>query len=258
MDITDPESITKALGEIKPWAVINTAGYVKADQAENEPDRCYLENHFGAVQLASTCRDFGFGYLTFSSDLVFNGQKGSPYLESDPVNPVSVYGASKAMAEKDVLALLPSALVIRTSAFFGPWDEYNFATIALRKLSAGESFEAAAHVRISPTYVVDLVHSCLDLLLDGAQGIWHLANRGNVSWAEFARIVALKAELPSEQIERWYNRQQQNHPQNPIHNTVLESSKAWLMPPLEYAIDRYLREADLLRKLSEVKETQVV
>ncbi len=258
MDITDPQSITKALEKIKPWAVINTAGYVKVDQAEDEPDRCSLDNHFGAVQLAKACRDHGLGYLTFSSDLVFNGQKGSPYLESDPVNPVNVYGASKAMAEKDVLALLPSALVIRTSAFFGPWDEYNFATIALRKLAAGEPFEAAAHVRVSPTYVVDLVNACLDLLLDGAEGIWHSANPGNVSWAEFARLVALKAGLPETQVEGWYKGQMKNQARLPVRNTVLASEKAWLLPPLEHAIERYIRDAVMLQNLSEVKEFQVV
>jgi dTDP-4-dehydrorhamnose reductase len=166
-----------------------------------------------------------------------------------PGDPGGVYGASKAAAEKDVLALLPSALIIRTSAFFGPWDEYNFATIFLRRFAASEPFDVAAHLRVSPTYVVDLVHASLDLLLDGAAGIWHLANRGDVSWADFARLVALKAGLPEDQVQRWYDRQVQNSAGLPVQSTVLSSQKAWLMPPLEHAVDRYLRDSTVLQKL---------
>jgi dTDP-4-dehydrorhamnose reductase len=249
MDITDPAQIRQVLQEIKPWAVINTAGYVKAAEAEREAERCYRENHRGAVQLATACRDAGIGYLTFSSDLVFNGTKGAPYVESDPVDPGGVYGASKAAAEKDVLALLPSALIIRTSAFFGPWDDYNFATVFLRRFAAADPFDVAAHLRVSPTYVVDLVHASLDLLLDGAAGIWHLANRGDVSWADFARLVARKAGLPEDQVQRWYDSQLQKGDGLPVQSTVLGSERAWLLPPLEHAVDRYLRDSTVLQKL---------
>jgi dTDP-4-dehydrorhamnose reductase len=248
MDITDLGQIRQVLDQIKPWAVINTAGYVKAAEAEREAERCYRENHYGAVQLATACRDTGIKYLTFSSDLVFDGTKGEPYVESDPVRPNGVYGASKAAAEKDVLALLPSALLIRTSAFFGPWDEYNFATIFLRRFAAGDPFDVAAHLRVSPTYVVDLVHASLDLLLDGAGGAWHLANRGDVSWADFARLVASKAGLPEDQVQRWYDRQLQQSAGLPVQSTVLGSQRAWLMPSLEHAVDRYLRDCTVLQK----------
>jgi len=254
MDVTDPAQIRQVLDQIKPWAVINTAGYVKAAEAEREPERCYRENHHGAVQLATACRDAGIKYLTFSSDLVFDGTKGEPYVESDPVAPGGVYGASKAAAEKDVLDLLPSALVIRTSAFFGPWDEHNFATIFLRRFAVADPFDVAAHLRVSPTYVVDLVHASLDLLLDGAGGTWHLANRGDVSWAEFARLVALGARLPEDQVQRWYDRQVQNSTGLPVQSTVLSSERAWLMPPLEHAVDRYLRDSTVLRNLLQEAE----
>jgi dTDP-4-dehydrorhamnose reductase len=258
LDITNPDHIAEVFKEVNPWAVINTAGYVKVDLAETEAPRCFKENHFGAVQLAQACLDTGIGYLTFSSDLVFNGHKGNSYLESDKPEPVGVYGSSKAAAEKDVLALLPSALVIRTSAFFSPWDEYNFVIIALRKLMAGEAFEAPAHIRVSPTYVPDLVNACLDLLLDGAQGIWHLANPGDVSWAEFARLAALKAGLPEKQVETWYKRQRKNSSPMPGQNTALASEKGWLLPPLEHALERYVRDAAILHNISKIKEVELV
>jgi hypothetical protein len=82
---------------------------------------------------------------------------------------------------------LASALVVRTSAFFGPWDDYNFLTIALRELGAGRPFLALEDAVVTPTYVPELVHASLDLLTDGAEGVWHLANGGALSWYELAR-----------------------------------------------------------------------
>ena len=93
-------------------------------------------------------------------------------------------------AEQRVLAAHPEALVVRTSAFFGPWDEHNFVTVALRRLVRGLSFVAATDQVISPTYVPDLVHTCLDLLLDRERGLWHVANPGALSWLELAQQAA--------------------------------------------------------------------
>lgn len=81
--------------------------------------------------------------LMFSSDLVFDGTCQTPYVESNAVSPLNVYGRSKVQAEVKVLSALPAALVVRTSAFFSPCDEYNFITVALRCLAAGKRFVAA-------------------------------------------------------------------------------------------------------------------
>ena len=108
--------------------MINAAGYVRVDDAEQDVERCYRENTWGPIQLAAACRRHKLALLTFSSDLVFNGQQNTAYIESDLVAPLSTYGKSKAEAQKGVLEQYPGALVIRTSAFFGPWDEYNPTT----------------------------------------------------------------------------------------------------------------------------------
>ena len=242
LDIAKPDAVHQILNALRPWAVINAAGYVRVDQAENEPERCFRENLTGATALAEACAQRGIRLLTFSSDLVFDGQKGRSYVESDPAQPNSVYGASKASAEQRVLAYLPEALVVRTSAFFGPWDEYNFAITSLRKLFAEEAFDASDRVVVSPTYVPDLVHHSLDLLIDGATGIWHLTNAGEVSWAAFARTLALRAGLSPGRAQQWYAIQQANSVHLPAVNTALSSEKALLMPALDSAVDRYLRD----------------
>ena len=136
----------------------------------------------GTCPIGGSCRRHKLAFLTFSSDLVFNGQQNAPYIESDLVAPLHTYEKSKAEAEKGVLEQYPGALVIRTSAFFGPWDEYNYISMALRALRQGTLCMAAGDATISPTYVPDLVHAALDLLIDNACGIWHLSNGDAVTW----------------------------------------------------------------------------
>ena len=99
-----------------------------------------FENALGPAILATVCAARGIQLLTFSSDLVFDGARQSPYLESDPIRPLNNYGRSKAEAERRVLDTCPEALMVRTSAFFGPWDNYNFVTLALSALTKGQRF----------------------------------------------------------------------------------------------------------------------
>lgn len=241
MDITDPASVDAIFTALRPWAVINTAGYVRVDDAEREPDTCRRVNADGATILAQICQKHGVALLTFSSDLVFDGASVSPYLESNPVAPLNVYGQSKAEAEVRVLEACPSALVIRTSAFFGPWDEYNFLTVALRTLAAGKTFVAAQDAVVSPTYVPDLVHASLDLLIDGECGLWHLANSSAVTWADMAHLGAKQADLDVTRIHAVSTQALNLVALRPTYS-VLSSERGILLPPLENAISRYFQE----------------
>ena len=236
MDIADAASIDAALRSYRPWAVINTAGYVRVADAEREPGRCFRENTEGAALLAEACARLGIAYVSFSSDLVFSGALGRLYAESDAVNPQGVYGRSKAEAEQRILAAHPGALVIRTSAFFGPWDIYNFAYATLHGLAQGRRPRAAAAAAISPTYVPDLAHATLDLMIDGAAGLWHLANRGQVSWHGFAVMLAEAAGFHAEGVAV------SDHGAAPAL-TGLTSERGLVMPTLEHGIDRYLHDS---------------
>ncbi len=239
MDITNPSSVDQVLTELQPWAVINAAGYVRVDDAEREPDLCRRINADGAAILAEACIQHATSFVTFSSDLVFDGDRANPYLESSEVAPLNVYGRSKAIAEQWVLQKNPCSLVIRTSAFFSAWDEYNFLTIALRTLASGQRFLAASDGVVSPTYVPDLVNTTLDLMIDGEYGVWHLANSGAIAWAELARHVADLAGLDSQQIEARPNKDLGFKAVRPAYS-ALSSERGILLPSLENAIDRYL------------------
>lgn len=234
MDIADAGLVEAALALHRPWAVINAAGYVRVEEAECEAGRCFRENAFGAEVLARACAKLGIPYVTFSSDLVFDGQLGRAYIESDSVCPRGVYGASKAEAERRVAEVWPQALVIRTSAFFGPWDRYNFVYGALHALAAGRRLEASDDITVSPTYVPDLAHGVLDLLIDGTTGVWHLANQGEMSWHELATRAARAADVATSSLVRSANGS------NAV--TALTSERGLILPRVDGAIERFVRE----------------
>ncbi|HUS20167.1 MAG TPA: family 1 glycosylhydrolase [Terriglobales bacterium] len=246
MDIANAESIAGVLQRLNPWAVVNAAGYVRVDNAEVERDRCYQENAIGPGLLARACAQRRIPMVTFSSDLVFDGRKGSPYVESDPVSPLNEYGRSKAAAERMVLAEHPGALVIRTSAFFGPWDQYNFVTLALNALTRGERFVTAEDAVISPTYIPDLVQNTLDLLIDGEHGIWHLANDGVITWADLATLAAERAGLDPHLIHRVAAASLSLAAPRPAYS-ALASERGQLLPPLLEALTKYTRDRVDLR-----------
>lgn len=236
--IDDPARVAGALDAIAPWAVINTAGWVRVDDAEDDPEACYAANTTGAAILAEACAARNVPFVTFSSDLVFGGDQSAPYVEDDPVAPANVYGASKAAAEREVLRLGGRALVIRTSAFFSPHDPHNFAAWVRRELTAGREVQAAEDLVISPTYVPDLAHATLDLLVDGETGLRHLANVGACSWAEFGRRIAEALGLDARLVKArpaagfgW--------PAPRPTFCVLGSRHGALLPALEDAIGRY-------------------
>ena len=241
LDISNPEAVRGAVARWRPWAIVNAAGYVRVDEAEREPVACRRTNAVGPAVLAAVCRKAGIQLVTFSSDLVFDGQSARPYVESDPVCPLNIYGRSKVEAERRVLAFDPSALVIRTSAFFGPWDRANVIACALDALASGRTFRATSRAIVSPTYVPDLVDRALDLMIDGAAGLWHLANAGAVSWLEFARMAAVAARLNPDAISDGHPGESQRPAAQPPYS-VLGSERGAALPPLDESLLKFVRD----------------
>lgn len=188
------DCIAAVLDGIRPWGVINATGWVRVDEAEGAEAPCHRINTAGAIALANASAARGISYLGFSSDLVFDGGASRPYVESDPPRPLNVYGRSKAAMEAGC-AGIAGTLVVRTAAFFSPYDPYNFAWAAVEMLTQGRTFVAAHDHVVSPTYVPALVEAALDLLIDRAEGIWHLSSGAELSWAEFAVRIATACNL---------------------------------------------------------------
>ena len=241
LDVADGRSVERVLKEIEPWAVVNAAGYVAVNAAEQEPYLCFRENTKGAATLAAACARHAARLLTFSSVMVFDGTKREPYVESDATRPLNVYGRSKAEAELRVRAFLPSALIVRTGAFFGPWDEENFVTCGLRALAQGLPVHEPGNGLITPVYVPDLVHASLDLLIDGESGIWHLANGGPVTRAELVHQAAHRAGFDTAGMSDWSMEAMDLGAPRPAYS-VLGSERGLLLPPLDDALARYIDE----------------
>lgn len=241
MDITNDVLVESLFKKHEPWAVINAAGFVRVDEAESMHEICFRENAYGPVILAQACLKFGARFLSFSSDLVFDGNTKKPYGESSATSPLNVYGASKVYAEKYVMEKNPSTLMVRTSAFFGPWDEYNFVAQMLKSIRNNQPFLVANDQTITPTYVPDLVNNCLDLLIDEATGIWHLSNSTTVTWSEFAMHAANIAMLDSELIIPIASKRLGLTAKRPPYS-ALQSEKGIVLPALEDATARFFSQ----------------
>lgn len=242
LNITDESSIAAAIDRYRPWAIVNAAGFVRTWEADAKFDECLAINAIGPELLGRACKSAGIPLVTFSSDMVFDGKLGRAYVEPDETAPASAYGRSKAEAEARLMAIDADALIIRTSAFFGPWDRYNFLFDTIEKLKRGEEVVASDRTFVSPTYVPDLVHATLDLLVDGETGIWHLTNQGAISWHDLAREAATAARLDRNLI-----RLVRAPDESDDSDTSLTSNRGLLLRPLDQALSDFAQYNEALR-----------
>ncbi len=239
LSIDDASAVAHALDRLAPSAVINAAGHTAVDRAEARPELCRAANAVGPELLARACAARETPLVTLSSDLVFDGRLGRPYVERDAPAPTTRHGLSKAQAELAVLSAWPRALVVRSAAFFCAHAPNSFAVRALDALHAGRPFEAAEDVFVSPTHVPDLAEALLDLLIDGEAGLWHLATPGRVSRADFARRLAEGAGLDPTGV-RGVAGASLGFPARRPFDVSLTSERGVVMPGLEQAIARFL------------------
>jgi dTDP-4-dehydrorhamnose reductase len=236
VDIRKPGELEGMLLKYNPWAVVNATGYVRIDAAETEVDDCLAINTEAATAIAALCARYELPLICFSSDQVFGGDQQIPYSENDPIRPLNVYGRSKAMAEAQIAVVHPQALLIRTSAFFGPWDNYNFVRCGLTQLASGAIWEVNDPGIVSPTYVPDLVNAALDLLIDGEKGLWHLSNNGAISWHDFARQIAERGGYSPGKVVS--GESSVFAAQRPAYS-ALTSEKGLMLPKLDQALEHF-------------------
>ena len=244
VDILNIDNVRAVVEKFKPWAVINATGYVRVDDAETDADTCFAINAKAPPIVGKICSDYGIRFMSFSSDLVFDGAKKSPYHETDMALPLNVYGLSKSEGEKLILEANPSALIIRSSAFFGPWDKYNFVYQVLYALQYGDNMDIPGDVIVSPTYIPDLCHTAMDLFIDEEEGIWHLSNDGIVTWAEFGSIIAERIGCKNHKLVSKPLIEMGWRARRP-HYSVLQSDKGIKLPALDNAIDRYFSHREV-------------
>jgi dTDP-4-dehydrorhamnose reductase len=239
LDLTERGQLEQMVHRHAPWAVINASGYVRVDDAEKNSQACFALNHHAAVRAAEVCARRSVPLVTFSSDLVFDGRKHEPYVESDEVFPLSIYGRSKVLAEQSILSVHRGALIIRTAAFFGLDDPYNFLSVNLQKLNRGEMVHASDDQHVSPTHVAELADAVLDLLIDRECGIWHVANQGDITWYSMLRLVAGQLGAPTELIRPTPTSQLGQAATRPMYS-ALASERSSLLRPLDRALAEFV------------------
>lgn len=239
MSLQDLASIKEALQHHRPWAVINATGWVKVDEAEDAIQSCLSINTDGALALAMCCDDLGLPNVHFSSDLVFDGQTKVPYRESAQTGPLNVYGESKALADA-MLLQMATPLVVRTAAFFSPFDPHNFAHNLFSALRNGDTFLASSAHQVSPTYVPHLANIVLDLTIDRAHGLWHITNGTTLSWFEFAHELSAAGGLNSRRIGSASPEELGWVAARPAQSG-LQSIHGQMVPSLGHAFDDFVR-----------------
>lgn len=193
IDITSPESVMKVVGELKPEVVINCAAYTDVDGCESNIETAMAVNGEGVGYLAMACRDSGALLVQISTDYIFDGGKGTPYVEDDAPCPLSVYGESKLAGEMNA-AFCPEYLIVRTQWLYGLHGK-NFVETMLR-LGAEKDELAVVDDQVgSPTWTVDLARAIIALIDGGCRGIYHAANSEYCSWNGFAKAIFEEAGL---------------------------------------------------------------
>jgi dTDP-4-dehydrorhamnose reductase len=243
-EITSQQSIEKVIEQFKPWAVINTIGFSKIDEAEKDPMTCFKVNTLGPSMLANICHSSGIKLLTFSSDQVFNGKKRNPYLETDRPSPLNIYGQSKRKAEEIISMVNPDALIIRSSAFYNPWHADDLLMELIHTNTSKEIY-FPSDIIFSPTYVADLVNTALDLMIDGESGIWHLSNQEEISFYQFVRMAYEMAGKNDRNLVGIPSRRFGYAAERP-HYSVLSNSKGISLSPLSVALENYLNELTVI------------
>lgn len=187
IDITSLESTERILRTLKPETVINCAAYTDVDGCETNVETAMQVNGEGVAYLAMASREIGARLVHVSTDYVFDGGKGSPYVEDDAPRPLCVYGESKLAGELNA-AFNPDHLIVRTQWLYGLHGK-NFVETMLRLAAEKDELAVVDDQIGSPTWTVDLARAVLALLGTGQRGVYHAANSGFCSWNEFARAI---------------------------------------------------------------------
>ena len=243
-DSEQKAQVAGVLNSAKPWGVVYASGYAREAGSARATTCGTRGNGKGAVQFSDECHRRGIPFLCFTPDFVFDGKAATPYHEASPPSPPDKFAQSIVRAERTILTRNPDALVIRTGSLFGPWDAHDFLTTYLNRLRSGREVQVQDHATISVTYIPDMVNASLDLLVDNAEGIWHLVNRGETCQEGILRSTAEAAQLDSHRVIPHPCRYSGLRSKDVAHGyRVLGSIRGGLLPPLEEAAGRYLRES---------------
>jgi len=201
IEISDLSSVTRALDGIRPQVIVNTAAMHHVENCEREPEKAFAVNALGPRNLALVARDLEAVLLHVSTDYVFDGSKGSPYLEEDNPRPLNAYGITKLAGEHFVRATTPKHFVVRTSGLYGKSPcrakgGLNFIELMLKLAKERGEVKVVDNEIVSPTSTGELAQQMVQLSRSDCYGLYHATAEGSCSWYEFAREIFTVTDTP--------------------------------------------------------------
>jgi dTDP-4-dehydrorhamnose reductase len=227
VDIRERLPLQRVFAQTRPEWTVLAAAYTDVDGCEESPDLAMQVNCVGALNVALAARDAASRLLFLSTDYVFDGAKSAPYETGDAVNPLNVYGRSKAEAEKGIREILPHCCILRTSWLFGALGRC-FPNSILHAAESRKRLAVVADQTGSPTHNRDLARIIMQLVHTDAQGILHASNTGACTWHEFACEVIQAAGLGEVSVEAIHTDDLPRQAQRPKYSVLsVESLKQY-------------------------------
>jgi dTDP-4-dehydrorhamnose reductase len=251
LDITNATGVEQALAAADPQVVVNAAAYNQVDVAESEPMAAFQANALAVRNLAMGCRQVDARLVHFSTDYVFDGTKGSAYVETDLPHPLGAYAVSKLAGELYAQAYLESPLVIRTSGVFGPGGLFtprgNYVEVMLRLGKSSNPIRVVEDHFASPTFAPALADRTADMVEKGLGGVFHAGGGVAISWYRYAALIFELAGLHPElkpTNEREYRTAARRPKYSALSNSKMEAAGITPMPTLKEALTAYLAARD--------------
>jgi dTDP-4-dehydrorhamnose reductase len=248
LDVTDGRRVEDAVAAFDPEVVINAAAYNQVDIAESEPAAAYHANALAVRNVAMACRQTDALLVHYSTDYVFDGTKGAPYIETDMPHPLGAYAVSKLAGELYARAYLDNLLIIRVSGVFGPGGMFtprgNFVELMLRLGQGNSPVRVVQDHVASPTYAPAIASRTADMVERKLRGLFHMGGGEAISWYDYAKLIfelaGLSASLQATD-EREYRTAARRPRFSALSNAKLEAAGIAPMPSLREAVADYLK-----------------
>ncbi len=241
LDITDSRAIGRTCVTERPDVVVNCAAYTDVDGAEDDLATASKVNVDGARSVALAAAEVGASIVYPSTDYVFDGEKGAPYVESDPTRPLSVYAQTKAAGEAETAAANQRYFIVRTSWLFGTAGRNFVETMVSLGRDQGEVVVVRDQVGC-PTYTGHLADALVRLIGTTAFGIHHIAGGGECSWYEFAQEIFRQANLDVRTLSMTTAELNRPAPRPPYSVLATERDEAIYLPDWQEGLASYLAE----------------
>lgn len=240
LDIRNEKAVTEILDKLKPAICINAAAFTDVDESEDKKKEVMKANAMGPCFIAKGCKKTNTFFIHYSTDYVFDGKNKNGYAENDELNPINIYGESKALAEKLIKKNIQNYAIIRTSWLFGP-NGKNFVD-SIKNISLKQKkIDVVSDQKGSPSYSMDIAEATLMFLKNPKIGIFHLTNCGVTSWAEFADEI-IKLLRRSTKIKHVKSKEILRKAKRPNYSILINTKLPRLRPwkkALKHYIDNY-------------------